>query len=135
MLSVQLMPADDLTPAIMEFLAHVHSVDELETLMLLVDAGDRWFDPATVSRQLGVSSARTRAALDALAANNLLDIRLTDDIRYRFRPGRTELEDGALAVAAIYQRQRSALVRIVSRRSPREIRDLETTSGSRKRDG
>jgi len=68
-------------------------------------------------------------------ANNLLDIRLTDDIRYRFRPGRKELEDGALAVAAVYRRKRSTLVRVLSRRSHSDIQDPANALGARKRDG
>ena len=104
-----------LTPAIAEFLTqHITSVDELEILMLLVQASTRWFDATMITRQLGLSRERAQSALDALAVQNLLDIRVSGDVRYQFRPGRPDLEQAALAVAEAYRRRSAIIIQVVS---------------------
>ena len=45
-----------------------------------------------------------RTALDRLTRSNLLDIRITGDVRYRFRPVTSELESQALALVDAYRR-------------------------------
>jgi hypothetical protein len=108
-----------------EFLgAHVASLEELEVLVLLVVSSGRWWDATTISRELGLTPTRARSTLDAFAAHNLLDIRITEDVRYQFRPGTPELEAAALAVAAEYQRAPAAVVHAVASAAPRSVRDF-----------
>jgi len=126
--------ADVLTAPIVEFLTHqIASLDELEILMLLVHASTRWFDATVAARQLGLSPERARTALDALAAQNLLDIRITDDIRYQFRPGRPELEQIALAVAEAYRRRPAVIIQTVTGGASRGVRDFSDAFRLRRR--
>jgi hypothetical protein len=130
------MSGDVLTPAIVEFLTrYIGSVDEFEILMLLVQASTRWFDANTTSRQLGLAPDRTRSALEALAAHNLLDIRISDDVRYQFRPGRPDLEQAALSVAEAYRRRPAVIVQFVSDDASRGIRDFSNAFRFRRSDG
>jgi hypothetical protein len=131
------MNGDVLTPAIVEFLTqHIASLDELEILMLLVQASTRWFDAATAARHLGLSPERAHSALDALAARNLLDIRISDDVRYQFRPGRPDLEHVAVAAAEAYRRRPALIVHVVSGGASRGVRDFsDAFRFRRRRDG
>jgi len=69
--------------------------------------------------------AEARAALEHLAARNLLDIRIGRDLRYQFRPGTLELREAARAAAEAYRRHPIDLARLVSpeRRSITDFAD------------
>ena len=96
---------DTFPQALTHFAAdHLASPDDLKVLALCVEGRDRWHDAAAIAKTLRISRGAARAALDHLARKNLLDIRITGDVRYRFRPGRSELESQALALVDAYRR-------------------------------
>jgi hypothetical protein len=129
------MTSHQIAPAVAAFLAeHVASVEELELLMLLVVSAGRWWDASSTSRELGVPVVRTRAMLDGFATRNLLDIRITEDVRYQFRPGTTDLEQSALALAAAYQRNPAPIVQFIARSAPRSVRDFADAFRIRRRE-
>jgi len=80
------------------------SIQEIEVLTAMIDAPDRWWDARLVSGELRIAVAIARAVLDRLAGLNLLDIRFTDDVRYRFRPGTAELAHKVSRLIASYRR-------------------------------
>ena len=94
---------------------HIASPEELELLIAIVGMPTRWWDSAHVSYDLGIPVGSARRMLERFAAANLLDIRLTGDVRYQFRPGTQQLHDGALAVAAAYRTQPTALLQRFAR--------------------
>ena len=129
------MTSHQLAPVVAAFLReHVASLDELELLMLLIISGARWWDATSTSRELGIPTSRTRAMLDSLAARNLLDIRITEDIRYQFRPGTASLEEAALALAAVYQRNPASIVHFIARSARRSVRDFADAFRVRRRE-
>ena len=83
---------------------HLGSLEALRVLAICVEQRDRWHDAPGIARTLGMARGAARNALDHLARNNLLDIRITGDLRYRFRPGTSELESQALALVDAYRR-------------------------------
>ena len=96
---------DNLPQTLARFAAtHLASLEELKVLALCVEERDRWHDASAIARTLRIPRGAARAALDHLARNNLLDIRITGDLRYRFRPGTSELELQALALVDAYHR-------------------------------
>ena len=96
---------DNLPQTLARFAAtHLASLEDLKVLALCVEERDRWHDAPAIARTLRIPRGAARAALDHLARNNLLDIRITGDLRYRFRPGTSELESQALALVDAYQR-------------------------------
>jgi hypothetical protein len=102
-----------LSPVVVQFAAtYLASPEELHVLTLCVEQRERWFDAHAVATMLGIPRRTARGALDRLASSNLLDIRVTGEVRYRFRPGRSDLEAQAEAFVAKY------------RRSPLEILEL-----------
>jgi len=82
------------------------SIHETEVLTAMIDTPDRWWDARLMSAELRVAVTTARGVLDRLAGLNLLDIRFTDDVRYRFRPGTAELAHKVSRLIAAYRRSR-----------------------------
>lgn len=114
-----------LPPDVTDFTArHVRTLEHLQVLMTCIEGRDRWWDAATMARELGIGLTAARRTLDDLARGNLLDIRITGDVRYQFNPGTAELEAAALACAAVYRTNPVALVQLVAGSSRRSVRDF-----------
>jgi DNA-binding IclR family transcriptional regulator len=94
-----------LSPDLVRFAeTYVPSLEDLRVLVLFVEGRDRWFDASGIARALSMSRTTARSVLDHLARHNLLDIRVTGDVRYRFRPGTADLEAQATALVHTYRR-------------------------------
>lgn len=94
--------------------AHVPSLEDLRVLVLFVEGRDRWFDASGIARTLSISRTTARSVLDHLARHNLLDIRVTGDVRYRFRPGTPDLEAQATALVHRYRREPMQILHLIS---------------------
>jgi hypothetical protein len=114
-----------LPPDVVHFLTtHIRSLDDLQVLMACIDGRERWWDAATTARELAVGIKVARHSLDHLARGNLLDIRITGDVRYQFNPGTQALLDAALACAAAYRSNPVAVVQRVAGSARRSVRDF-----------
>jgi hypothetical protein len=112
-------------PPVHAFVAeHIHSLDELQLLMALIQTPDRWWDATAAARELGLALAVARRGLDALASRNLLDIRITGDVRYQFRPGTDALRAAARAAEDAYRTNPLAVVTLVAQTGRRGLRDF-----------
>lgn len=114
-----------LSPDVAGFLAaHIRSVDGLHVLMTLIETEDRWWDAQSLGRELLITPGAARRALEWLTQHNLLDVRVTDDIRYQFAPGTEQLRTAALASAEAYRVNPVAVVQHVTNSSRRSVRDF-----------
>ena len=114
-----------LSPEVVEFAANnVDSLDDLQVLLTCMDTRDRWWDANGMARELGIGVSASRRSLDRLARGNLLDIRITGDVRYQFKPGTPRLEAAAAACAAAYRANPIALVQLVTGSTRRNLRDF-----------
>src|SRR5687767_12393287 len=110
---------------VIEFAArYVASLEDLQVLLTCIEARDRWWDSSGMARQLGIGVSASRGALDRLARGNLLDIRITGDVRYQFKPGNPTLEAAAQACAAAYRSNPIAVVQLVTGSGRRNLRDF-----------
>src|SRR5262245_16849569 len=118
---------DQIAPQVTAFItAHVRSVEALQVLMLLLQTPDRWWDAAAVWRETGLTASVAGRMLHQLAASNLLDIKVTGDVRYRFAPGTPDLHAAAMACSELYYRTPWRLLSAlpgVSRRSVADFAD------------
>lgn len=115
----------DFAPHVVAFVSeHVRTLAELQLLMLLIHSGDRWWDAASAAHESGLSVADARRALDFFGSHNLLDIRITGDVRYQYRPGTAELRDRATACAVAYRTRPLDLARLVTGPSAASVRDF-----------
>jgi hypothetical protein len=90
---------------------HLRGLDDLHMLLAMAGDRDRWWDGVSAARELGTDRSTAGRVLEHLAAENLLDIRVTDDVRYRFRPGRADLDRAAQACVEAYRSRPIALWR------------------------
>ena len=129
------MVSPEFAPAVVAFITgHVRSLDELQLLMSIIQSSERWWDARVAAREIGMSHAAAGEALDRFAAQNLLDIRVTDDVRYQFCPGTEALSDAARAATEAYRRNPIALARLVARPSRRGITDFADAFRIRRND-
>jgi hypothetical protein len=109
------MIGDVLTARVREFLRiHVPHVDALQVLLLLIDGGHRWWDADDVGIRTGIEPAVVAKSLEGFAAQNLLDIRISDAVRYRVHAGSPELARGLDLLAAAYRKSPTAVVSFVA---------------------
>src|SRR5205085_8586172 len=106
------MTGDILDQAVRYFLEqHIATEVDLQVLLALMEGGRRWWDADALASIMGVPSAVARRSLESLTAKNLLDIRVSDAIRYQLQPGSSSLESGINRFAAAYRRSPSAILR------------------------
>ena len=114
--------------------SHLRSLDDLQLLVLLIQSDERWWDAEGAARELLVPLRAARMGLDRLASHNLLDIRITGNVRYQFRPGTEDLRLSAIACAEAYRANPLAVTTLVSGAARRGIRDFADAFRIRKDD-
>jgi DNA-binding IclR family transcriptional regulator len=114
---------------------HLLTTDEIEALTAMCDAPARWWDARLMCRELGLPLSTARLILDHLAALNLLDIRLSDEVRYRLQPGTPELNEMVCRLVSAYRTNRAAVVRAIARVAKRSVLDFADAFRLRKNDG
>ena len=129
------MGAPEVPAVVRAFVAtHLRSLEELQMLVLLIQSDDRWWDADTASRELLVPLRTARNVLDRLASQNLLDIRITGDVRYQFRPGTEDLRAAAIACSEAYRANPLAVTTIASGAARRGLQDFADAFRIRKDD-
>jgi hypothetical protein len=112
-------------PSVVAFVTdHVRTLAELQLLIAIIQSGDRWWDASAAARESGLSLQEARRAVDHFGAHNLLDIRITGDVRYQYHPGTSELREGAEACAAAFRTRPLDLTKLVTGPSPSRLRDF-----------
>lgn len=103
---------------------HLLSVDEIEALSVMSDAPGRWWDAKLMCGEIGAPIWIVRCMFDHLAGLNLLDIRLTDEVRYRLHPGTPELSRMVRCLVSVYRTNRAAVLRAIARVARRGVLDF-----------
>jgi hypothetical protein len=121
-LALMVRPAE-LSGEVTSFITkEIESLDELELLLLLMQASNRWWDAASVAQTLGMPEEAARRTLDRFASRNLLAIRVTGDVRYQFQPGEPGLQRTMAAFAEACRVNRLAVLQLVTGRPQRSLR-------------
>lgn len=66
--------------------AHLGSLLQLDIALLLQSDSAVWWNAERVAEHLRVSTDMARVGLEKLAGRNLLDVRIANDLKYRFAP-------------------------------------------------
>ena len=129
------MPHAELGPEVAAFLAdHISTADHFELLVRVADTPDRWWDATSAARDLGLSERDAHAALDHLARHNLLDIRITGDVRYQFHPGTAALRQAAMAAVEAFRRRPLRVLEAIAGPRRRSVRDFSDAFRIRRHD-
>jgi hypothetical protein len=130
------MTVPELPPDVVAFVREtVLTVDEVEVMTAIRDTPERWWDPQAMYAALGIPAPTARSILDRLATLNLLDIRITDEVRYRYHPGTRELAETIAHLVTSYRSNRAALAAILARPGGRGVRDFADAFRLRNDDG
>jgi hypothetical protein len=116
---------------------HIRTADDLELLLALANASDRWWDEGSLAGELGIDKATARRGLEHFASHNLLEIRVTESVRYQYRPGTQELDEQVRSFLDAYRVNPARIWRLVLEVGERRgVRDFaEAFRIRRKSDG
>lgn len=119
------MTASDIPAELRRFLdKSVDGVEQLEILLLLYHHGDRSWDADSVAESLRLAPRIAAAHLERLAGRDLLDVRIGEEMRYRFSPVTDRQTTMVKRLAASYRENRSAVVALVTARRLRALQDF-----------
>jgi hypothetical protein len=93
---------------------HLRSIDDLHALVTCAQDSGRWWDGTTLGHELQMSANAAHEALEHLAQRNLLDVRVTGQVRYRFRPGNQRLSEAARQFLEAFSRQPFEVTRLAA---------------------
>ena len=103
----------ELSNDVKEFIAeHVHSVLQLEVLLLLSQNKDTIWTPAAVGLRLHLSPESAKAQLDSLSRGLVTLDRDNEDL-YRYNPASDELNRIVSQLATAYATQRVAVLTLI----------------------
>jgi hypothetical protein len=83
---------------------HLETLDDLQVLVACMESPDRWWSAEAIADHVGLTPSVGRRRLDRLVRRNLFDIRVSDEVRYRFSPGTPALAETAAAWLAEYRK-------------------------------
>lgn len=102
----------------------IDSIEQLDVLMLLRDSATAWAARA-VAGELGLTDARARAYLEALAARGLAHATFREgSLVYAFRPASEPLARYCDELAERLERSRADVIRFVASLPPPAIRSF-----------
>src|SRR4051812_19225446 len=73
--------------------AYIDSPAQLEALAAMAANATRSWSAQDVADMFGVSLSQASRDLESLCARNLLDVRITNTVRYRFVPGQSRVAE------------------------------------------
>ena len=110
---------------IREFIArYLPSVEHLETFIVLQRNTTRSWNAADVAAELRIPESTAADVLEQLASGNFLDVKISNEILYRFNPATAALEELARRCADTYLRQRIAVINAVTTASLGPMHDF-----------
>jgi hypothetical protein len=89
------------------------SVEHLEVFMTLHRHPARSWSPHEMAAELHIPEPTAEDVLERLARDNFLEIKISNEIMYRFNPQNPALADAAQRCADFYARHRSAVMNLV----------------------
>lgn len=92
---------------------YLTSVEHLETFILLHRAPTKYWSASEIAAELQIEDAAAERVLEQLASKNLLDIKISNDVLYRFNPVAASVDEAAARVAEFYLRQRIVVTNLV----------------------
>jgi hypothetical protein len=101
-----------LSPDAAEFArARLGSILNLDVALLLRAESDSWWTAERVAAALRAGIEASRTALESLASRNLLDVRIANDLSYRFAPWHESAARHMTEIAANHYEAREIVAR------------------------
>lgn len=93
---------------------HLPSIEHLEAFILLQKNSTRSWSSPEVAAELHIPESTAEAVLERLASHNFLDVKISNEILFRFHPMSSDLEAIAARCAECYLRERIAIINLVT---------------------
>ena len=103
--------------------------------ILIVSRGSR--DPWSAGQmavRLALSEESVNRHMEALVQKGLFDVKLANDVLYRYDPVSDDLRRGADLLAAYYQTSRMAVIRFIAGQERRSMKDFSDAFRLRSRE-
>jgi hypothetical protein len=111
--------------AVRDFVARfLPDVEHLEAFIILQRNPARSWNASDLSAELRIPESSAEAVLERLASDNFLDVKISNEILYRFSPATAEREAASAQCAAVYQRERIAMTNFVMSGTLGPMRDF-----------
>ena len=129
------MPDQQLSPFVHTFIRdHLGIPDAVHVFAILIGQAEQWWTAAVVADRLGLPVAHARRILDEFVAANILDIRVSNDVSYRYDPGAPAVREAAEAFIDAFRRNPSAVMHAVPAGRRRSIEDFSNAFRIRRDD-
>lgn len=99
----------------------VDSVEQCEMIVAVCNGRNRWWTAGELATELFLGHSPTARDLAVLATRGLLEVRIGNDVQYRFAPASSELERSVVALAELYRTQRVDVLGYIVRRKGRSL--------------
>ena len=100
----------------------IDSVEQCQMLMTIRNVGNRWWSAKDLARELYLTETSTARDLEDLATRGLLEVRLANDLHYRFAPASPELRSAVEELADAYRDRRAAVLSFIVNHKGRALR-------------
>ena len=94
----------------------IDSVEQLEVLLLLQRGSERYWDAVLIAENLGLRQGDAASALESLARQNLLDVKLGQTIKYQYAPASAAQRDAIRQLGELFRDHRQQLLNEVAAR-------------------
>jgi hypothetical protein len=92
----------------------IGSLERLDVLLLMQHDAERWWTAAALARELRIAPMQVEASLHALGRGNLLEVRVAEDVLYRYDPGAPALRQVIEEIVEFHYANRTAVAAILS---------------------
>ena len=92
---------------------HIHSLVELEALLLLFNHRDRAWSASDIARELRIARSSPQRELDGLCARGIVQCTGGNDPVYRFTPGNSQIEATIAQLATVYPERRVSIIGLI----------------------
>jgi hypothetical protein len=100
------------------------SVEHLETFITIQRNTTKSWSAADLSVELRIPESEASGVLERLASDNFLDVKISNEILYRFNPANAALESAAAQCAHCYLHHRIAMINLVMAATLRPMHDF-----------
>ena len=108
------MASTNIPKEIRDFIAcYLPGVEYLEIFIVLQRNTTRSWSVPDMATELRIPESTAEQVLERLALDNFLDVKISNEILYRFNPATAALETAATLCADLYVRERIAMINLV----------------------
>lgn len=114
---------------------NIRSLEQLEILFLLLKDDTRWWSAEAAAMELRTTSASAAARLEEMASRNLLDVRISEQLFFRYAPVSPVLDAAVRETARAYKEKPVAVTTAINSQPLDEIRAFADAFRIRKKEG